>query len=166
MTSSPITASFHDKSYGETVSAFAIPRRSSMPFTKMSKAENTSRHSRSREFWPDGLKGKTIKRRSRIADAPGVQQDASSTTTRSTTKMSSSSTTRQSKEHSDLARHFDDLRFSSTVDVMSEGGEAARVRARQVEEAKLPKLRRPYVGGFAAAAFEATRHFFYTTEDE
>eukprot|EP00978_Attheya_sp_CCMP212_P004098 scaffold8875_cov53-Attheya_sp.AAC.2 len=135
----------------------------------MSKAENTSRHSR--ECWADGLKGKAIrhvKRVSRIANSSAVRRDASSTTNSSTTKMSSasSSTMRQSKKHSDVVRDFDDLSFLPTVDVMSEGGEAARVRARQVEAAKMPKLRRPYVGGFAAAAFEAAREFFYTTEDE
>jgi|EP00550_Attheya_septentrionalis_P005451 hypothetical protein len=57
--------------------------------------------------------------------------------------------------------------YNPTVDAMSKGGEAARLQARQVEQAKMgTPAHRPLVGGFAAAAYEAAREYHYVHAKE
>jgi hypothetical protein len=57
--------------------------------------------------------------------------------------------------------------YHPTVDAMSKGGEAARLQARQVEQAKMgTPAHRPLVGGFAAAAYEAAREYHYVHAKE
>lgn len=71
---------------------------------------------------------------------------------------------------SDFSSSEDDeeeIMFRPTVDPMSRGGEAERIMKKQDEmyDLQMP-AHRPYVGGFASAAFEASREFHYRQKAE
>lgn len=59
------------------------------------------------------------------------------------------------------------LAYRPTVDPMSRGGEAERIMKKQDEmyDLQMP-AHRPYVGGFAAAAYETSREFHYRQKAE
>ena len=61
----------------------------------------------------------------------------------------------------------DEVMFRPTVDPMSRGGEAERIMKKQDQmyDLQMP-AHRPYVGGFASAAFEASREFHYRQKAE